>query len=174
MINYSAINASAEAATPTQLRMANRDADDDESDDDDGEEDTESPAYDYYGDDLGSSAPSESEQTPLVPGIYRAVYAFVAEGSAEMDLAEDQLVTVLGRGGGDGWVVVVSPSGGIGSEGGGQALVPESYLEFCSPLPASYDNNAEHGESGDVDGANDLPVHDEVDEEHERSSTPRA
>lgn len=67
-------------------------------------------------------------QGPLPPGVYRALYAFEPEGPAEMALEEDQLVTVLGRGGGDGWVIVVS-----GDNAGGQALVPEGYLELVTP-----------------------------------------
>ncbi|KAG8808865.1 hypothetical protein FRC17_003732 [Serendipita sp. 399] len=89
---------------------------------------------------------------PLPPGIYRAVYAFEAEGTAEMSLEEGQLVKVIGRGGGVGWAVVErdwtpermtnrddldsSASGdGIDASGSGalalagQALVPEGYLE---------------------------------------------
>lgn len=58
----------------------------------------------------------------LYPGLYRALYAFEPEGSAEMSLEEDQIVRVIGRGGGVGWAVV-------SKEGGAHALVPESYLE---------------------------------------------
>ena len=43
---------------------------------------------------------------PLPPGIYRALYSFEAEGTAEMSLSEGQLVRVIGRGGGVGWAVV--------------------------------------------------------------------
>ncbi|KDQ07777.1 hypothetical protein BOTBODRAFT_149058 [Botryobasidium botryosum FD-172 SS1] len=62
---------------------------------------------------------------PFRPGIYRAMYDFEPEGDAEMGLSEGQLVRVLGRGGGEGWVVVSDPD-----KGNGQALVPEGYLEF--------------------------------------------
>ncbi|KIM21169.1 hypothetical protein M408DRAFT_333631 [Serendipita vermifera MAFF 305830] len=93
--------------------------------------------------------------SPLPPGIYRALYAFEAEGTAEMSLAEGQLVRVVGRGGGVGWAVVErewTPGGsgeeqserpppaqvddaaegsGSGALGlAGQALVPEGYLEI--------------------------------------------
>lgn len=44
-----------------------------------------------------------------------------------MALEEDQLVTALGRGGGDGWVIVLA-----GDNTGGQALVPEGYLELVT------------------------------------------
>jgi hypothetical protein len=65
----------------------------------------------------------EEDGGPLVPGRYRAMYAFEPEGTAEMALEEDQVVHVIGRGGGVGWAVVEK-------EDGGHALVPESYLEL--------------------------------------------
>lgn len=65
-------------------------------------------------------------EPPLFPGLYRALYAFEPEGTAEMKLDEDQLVRVIGRGGGVGWAVVVKD--GI-KDTGVHALVPESYLE---------------------------------------------
>ncbi|KZT23221.1 hypothetical protein NEOLEDRAFT_1136848 [Neolentinus lepideus HHB14362 ss-1] len=64
----------------------------------------------------------EGEEAPLYPGLYKALYAFVPEGTAEMALEEEQIVRVIGRGGGVGWAVVMKPEGG-------HALVPESYLE---------------------------------------------
>ncbi|KAJ1308235.1 hypothetical protein OPQ81_003950 [Rhizoctonia solani] len=69
---------------------------------------------------------SEGEETPFIPGIYRAMYPFEPEGTAEMALVEDQRVNVLGRGGGVGWVVVLKSDGE-------QALVPEGYLELVRP-----------------------------------------
>ncbi|KAI0751867.1 hypothetical protein C8Q80DRAFT_1218440 [Daedaleopsis nitida] len=68
-------------------------------------------------------APQDGEDEYLVPGLYRALYAFEPEGTAEMALEEEQVVRVVGRGGGVGWAVVEK-------EGGGHALVPESYLEL--------------------------------------------
>ncbi|KAF8631935.1 hypothetical protein AX17_004980 [Amanita inopinata Kibby_2008] len=68
----------------------------------------------------------EMEDEPLYPGLYRALYAFEPEGIAEMGLEEDQVVRVVGRGGGVGWAVVVDVREG---REGGHALVPESYLE---------------------------------------------
>jgi hypothetical protein len=64
------------------------------------------------------------------------MYAFEPEGTAEMALEEDQIVRVMGRGGGMGWAVVVDDreradrpkGGGEGKEK--LALVPESYLEL--------------------------------------------
>ncbi|KAH0839393.1 hypothetical protein J3R83DRAFT_107 [Lanmaoa asiatica] len=66
-------------------------------------------------------------EPPLFPGLYRALYAFVPEGTAETKLDEDQLVRVIGRGGGVGWAVVVKD--GL-RDTGIHALVPESYLEL--------------------------------------------
>lgn len=68
-------------------------------------------------------ADGDEDGGPLVPGKYRAMYAFEPEGTAEMALEEDQEVYVICRGGGVGWAVVEK-------EDGGHALVPESYLEL--------------------------------------------
>ncbi|KAG8798305.1 hypothetical protein FRC18_008699 [Serendipita sp. 400] len=80
------------------------------------------------------------------------MYAFEAEGTAEMTLEEGQLVKVVGRGGGVGWAVVerdwtpgkgdkvaesrdsssedkIDASGSGALALAGQALVPEGYLE---------------------------------------------
>lgn len=73
----------------------------------------------------GEDEEGDPEDTPLYPGLYKALYTFEPEGTAEMKLEEDQIVRVIGRGGGMGWAVVVR--GGEGE--GGHALVPESYLE---------------------------------------------
>ncbi|PCH41782.1 hypothetical protein WOLCODRAFT_151835 [Wolfiporia cocos MD-104 SS10] len=85
------------------------------ADDDDGDEGDEGNAY-------------PSEDGPLVPGLYRAMFVFEPEGTAEMALEEEQVVRVVGRGGGVGWAVVEK-------EGGGHALVPESYLELVQADP---------------------------------------
>ena len=77
----------------------------------------------YDGEEEDEEGGEEEEGGPLVPGRYRALYAFEPEGTAEMALEEDQVVHVIGRGGGVGWAVVEK-------EGGGHALVPESYLEL--------------------------------------------
>ena len=74
----------------------------------------------YYGEEEDED---EGEGGPLIQGRYRALYAFEPEGTAEMALEEDQVVQVIGRGGGVGWAVVEK-------EDGGHALVPESYLEL--------------------------------------------
>ncbi|KZT13277.1 uncharacterized protein LAESUDRAFT_754265 [Laetiporus sulphureus 93-53] len=71
-----------------------------------------------------------SEDGPLVPGLYRALFAFEPEGTAEMALEEEQVVRVVARGGGVGWAVVVR-------EEGGHALVPESYLELVQVDPVA-------------------------------------
>ncbi|KAI0951727.1 hypothetical protein AcV7_007744 [Taiwanofungus camphoratus] len=74
----------------------------------------------------GEDTCAAGEEGPLVPGLYRALFAFEPEGTAEMALEEEQLVHVVARGGGVGWAVVLK-------EGGGHALVPESYLELVQP-----------------------------------------
>jgi hypothetical protein len=73
------------------------------------------------------------EEEELYPGQYRAVFGFEPEGTAEMRLVEDQVVRVVGRGGGVGWAVVIVPEGAEGgvevAPGIKHALVPEGYLE---------------------------------------------
>ena len=64
-----------------------------------------------------------SEDGPLAPGLYKAMFAFEPEGTAEMALEEEQIVRIVGRGGGVGWAVVER-------DDGSHALVPESYLEL--------------------------------------------
>ena len=87
-----------------------------------------------------ASSGVEDDDEPLYPGLYRALYAFEPEGTAEMRLVEDQIVRVVGRGGGVGWAVVVSEPPEEGTETtdsvvegalktSKHALVPESYLE---------------------------------------------
>ena len=89
----------------------------------------EKGAFSYDGtdedDDDGNYDAEEDEEdgSPLIPGRYRALYAFEPEGTAEMALEEDQVVSVICRGGGVGWAVVEK-------EDGSHALVPESYLEL--------------------------------------------
>jgi len=90
----------------------------------------EKGAFSYDGadeddDDRNYDGEEEEEEDggPLIPGRYRALYVFEPEGTAEMALEEDQVVRVIGRGGGVGWAVVEK-------EDGGHALVPESYLEL--------------------------------------------
>jgi hypothetical protein len=93
----------------------------------------------------------EEEEEPLYPGLYRALYAFEPEGTAEMKLEEDQVVRVIGRGGGVGWAVVergwVPGVVVVGTDVGekGHALVPESYLEVVR----LDDDEFEEGEEGD-------------------------
>lgn len=83
-------------------------------------------------DEVGDSE-HQVEEEELLPGEYRAVFAFEPEGTAEMRLIEDQVVQVVGRGGGVGWAVVSVPEGVEGgvevAPGIRHALVPESYLE---------------------------------------------
>ncbi|EFI27612.1 hypothetical protein CC1G_14538 [Coprinopsis cinerea okayama7 len=54
----------------------------------------------------GEEEEEMEEEEPMYPGIYRALFAFEPEGTAEVRLVEDQLVRVVGRGGGVGWAVV--------------------------------------------------------------------
>ena len=75
---------------------------------------------------VGEDEGEEHVNRPLLPGMYRALYAFEPEGTAEMALEEDQVVRVVGRGGGVGWAIVARG----GDEG--HALVPEGYLELVS------------------------------------------
>lgn len=90
-------------------------------------------AEDNY--DEEASGVEDDDDEPLYPGLYRALYAFEPEGTAEMRLVEDQIVRVVGRGGGVGWAVVVTEgtevvdSTGDASKTTKHALVPESYLE---------------------------------------------
>ncbi|KAH8978367.1 hypothetical protein EDB86DRAFT_943509 [Lactarius hatsudake] len=91
----------------------------DDDDDFDDYEDGDGRADDRAGE-------GEDVQRPLLPGLYRALYVFEPEGTAEMALEEDQIVRVVGRGGGVGWAIVARG----GDEG--HALVPEGYLELVS------------------------------------------
>ncbi|KAG9050880.1 hypothetical protein FS837_001534 [Tulasnella sp. UAMH 9824] len=68
----------------------------------------------------------------FTPGVYRALYPFEPEGSAEMALEEDQEVRCLGRGGGEGWLVAVKEVTYSGEVI--HALVPEGYMQLIRPL----------------------------------------
>ncbi|KAL4067197.1 hypothetical protein V8B97DRAFT_978821 [Scleroderma yunnanense] len=97
-------------------------------DEDEGEEDEESEYVDAEEDLSERDDDGEAElDNILLPGIYRAMYPFEPEGTAEMKLEEEQMVRVIGRGGGVGWAVVVKE--GL-RDNGVHALVPESYLEL--------------------------------------------
>ena len=125
-----------------QPESGSEDPSEDDDEDDEGPYDDDDaaigPESGYDEDDTGSGDPLEEE---LKPGLYRALYAFEPEGTAEMALVEDQIVRVIARGGGVGWAIVERPPeqgegegegegvGGFGLEAAGQALVPESYLE---------------------------------------------
>jgi len=95
-------------------------------------------------DEVQFDEPADLDPDPFIPGIYRAMYAFMPEGPSEMALEEDQLVSALGRGGGSGWVVVAKDNYG------GQALVPEGYLEFYSEFAGPDDSPSEHGARSDT------------------------
>jgi len=99
---------------------------DSEMDDDDDEE------YDDATPDEEDDMVDDDGEDALYPGLYRAIYAFEPEGTAEMRLVEDQIVRVIGRGGGVGWAVVLDESRPVDTSNGDapmHALVPESYLE---------------------------------------------
>ncbi|RXW22915.1 hypothetical protein EST38_g2965 [Candolleomyces aberdarensis] len=70
-------------------------------DNDEEEVEEEDPQTADYAEDDDDDA-----EDPLYPGIYRALFAFQPEGTAEVGLREDQLVRVIKRGGGVGWAVV--------------------------------------------------------------------
>jgi hypothetical protein len=86
----------------------------------DGEEDDEEEVYPF--DEEPDFAP-----TPLPPGSYRALYVFETMRDVEMGLEEGQIVSVTGKGRGDGWAVVDDTREGKEECLG---LVPESYLEL--------------------------------------------
>ena len=127
-------------------------------------------------DDREQDGEYEEPQEPLYPGLYRALYPFEPEGMAEMELDENQIVRVVGRGGGIGWAVVVDErcSGGDGDEEGGggggkvqvkHALVPESYLEAVTlDWEEEEEEGLEVAESedggGDGDGGGSVKVGD--------------
>lgn len=103
------------------------------------------------------SGEEDGEEDPLYPGLYRAMYAFDPEGTAEMKLEEDQIVRVVGRGGGVGWAVVVRhppgkdvPEATVADDSGFEkerhALVPESYLEVVKLDPEGQE--VEGGDAG--------------------------
>ncbi|CEL62221.1 hypothetical protein RSOLAG1IB_10295 [Rhizoctonia solani AG-1 IB] len=99
------------------------------------------------------SSPSSGYQSggdDFTPGIYRAMYPFEPEGTAEMALVEDQRIHVLGRGGGVGWVVVLKSDGE-------HALVPEGYLELVrADLDDDDDSDGDHDDDESI-GATETP-----------------
>jgi hypothetical protein len=82
---------------------------------------------------------SDDADDPLYPGIYRALFAFEPEGTAEVGLREDQLVRVVKRGGGVGWAVVE-----VGWRAG---------KELVSELRESGELDEEEGGNEDEEGA---------------------
>ena len=117
----------------------------------------------HTGDDEDGDEGDGEPQEPLYPGLYRALYAFEPEGTAEMKLVEDQMVRVVGRGGGVGWAVVIDEHGWDGDEEGTgkvlvkHALVPEGYLEA---VRLDWEDEEEEEEEGleNKDGGGD-PVY---------------
>ncbi|KAF9558190.1 hypothetical protein CPC08DRAFT_22884 [Agrocybe pediades] len=119
---------------------------DSEGDEEEYEDDED---YDYEDDEEEEDGYADEEEEEILhPGLYRAMYAFEPEGTAEMRLEEDQVVRVVGRGGGVGWAVVVdeswkSESSTTTTTTAGtttqprHALVPESYL---TPVKLDYED----------------------------------
>jgi len=101
-----------------------------------------------YDAELSVASPEGVEDQTLTPGVYRAIYAFVPEGTAEMSLDEDQLVKIVGRGGGVGWAIAVVEGTESNGRGVGEhALVPESYLEFVRAFqPGEFEEEDGEGE----------------------------
>jgi hypothetical protein len=110
---------------PSNADLARNFADGEGADEQEGDEEQEEPEEDEEYEESEESPQFLLGDEPLYPGLYRAMYPFVPESPSEMALEEDQVVRVVGRGGGVGWAVVVRAE----EEGGGHALVPESYLE---------------------------------------------
>ncbi|CAG8740986.1 1487_t:CDS:1, partial [Acaulospora colombiana] len=85
------------------------------------------------GDEDSSPESSDREDYSLRPGIYRVLFAFTAESPAEMSVNEDQLIRVLGRGGGEGWVVAL------------RSWTPEDTLPDMRALTEEANHEEEHG-----------------------------
>lgn len=79
-------------------------------------------------DDLSDASSSSPPAGPDPAGWHRAMYPFDAVGEHEMGLALGEVVDVLGRGGGQGWVVAIRRG-----EPEVKGLVPESYLNKLGP-----------------------------------------
>jgi hypothetical protein len=86
-----------------------------------------------------SDHPTSSQ---LHPGIYRVLFDFIPEGDNEWGVTEGQFVKVIGRGGGEGWAVVLkgwridAATDGADekaeeevNDAVAHGLVPESFLE---------------------------------------------
>ncbi|KAG8903717.1 hypothetical protein FRC01_009021 [Tulasnella sp. 417] len=79
--------------------------------------------------------PSQFDLDPIefTPGLYKALYPFEPEGSAEMGLEEDQEVRCLCRYDvSEGWLVAVKEVTNSGEVI--HALVPEAYMQLIRPL----------------------------------------
>ena len=69
------------------------------------------------------------QEVPLLPGLYRAMFAFEPEGKSEMALVEDQIVRIVGRGGGVGWAVAED------GETGDMPMEPPAHAVHDTPAP---------------------------------------
>ena len=79
-------------------------------------------------DELSNASSSSPPAGPDPAGWHRAMYPFDPVGEHEMALALGEVVDVLGRGGGQGWVVAIRRG-----EPEVKGLVPESYLIKLRP-----------------------------------------
>ena len=112
--------------------------------------------------------PFDQEPEPLAPGSYRALYVFEAVGDAEMGLGEGQIVTVTGKGRGDGWAVVHDTREG---KRGGLALVPESYLELVQ-LASDGDDQGQNPIQPSNTSTPTAPAKGTIQYQHAQSSSP--
>lgn len=80
-------------------------------------------------------------------GTYRVAFSFVSEGANEMTVDEGDVIQVVGRGGGQGWV--------IASVGGRSGLVPEGYLVKIGEREEDIEELEE--EAGQADGGEVAP-----------------
>ncbi|EJU05928.1 hypothetical protein DACRYDRAFT_112756 [Dacryopinax primogenitus] len=63
----------------------------------------------------------DSFERPFVPGLYRCLYDFIPEGTAELPMTAGHLYRIVSRCGPIGWVIMVNADGTTG-------IVPEGYL----------------------------------------------
>ena len=115
----------------------------------------DSPADDAdedYLSDYDNDGEGEGEGEELLPGLYRALYDFEPEGTAEMGLKEGQVIKVVGRGGGVGWAIAIRPDARTHANDGEEsnwALVPASYLRAVKLDEADPDGDLELGKYTD-------------------------
>jgi SH3 domain len=110
---------------------------------------SDSPADDdEYSSDYEDDVDAEPEE--LLPGLYRALYDFDPEGTAEMGLKEGQVVRVVGRGGGVGWAIAIKADAEGEVDEASWALVPESYLKVVKLDEPDTEEGEEHSPLDDI------------------------